>query len=67
VANTALMRTMTLILTGDRRMTVLADQRALQLAMADGIGRIGVQDAHSGEWRWIALDEIVAADERLAA
>ena len=61
------MRTTTLILTEGRRMTVLADQRALQLAMADGVGRVGVQDAHTGEWRWIALDEIVAADERVAA
>ena len=61
------MRTTTLLLTGDRRMTVLADQRALQLAMADGVGRVGVQDAQTGEWCWIALDEIVAANDHAAA
>jgi hypothetical protein len=63
------MRTTTLTLTGDRRLTVLADGQALQLAMADGVGRVGVQDAATREWTWVALDEIVAVDDqqRLAA
>jgi hypothetical protein len=61
------MRTTVLRLTGDREMTVLADQRALQLAMADGVGRVGVQDAETREWRWVDLDEIVAAGDRPAA
>ena len=63
------MRTTTLTLTGDRRLTVLADGQALQLAMADGVGRVGVQDAVTREWTWVALDEIVEIDgqQRLAA
>jgi hypothetical protein len=58
------MTTTVLTLTDRRELAVLTERRALQLAMADGVGRVGVQDARTGEWRWIALDEIVEIGER---
>jgi hypothetical protein len=52
----------TLQLADGSRMRVDLDPDRLELALGAHVGRIGLQDADTRQWTWVAIDDITSVE-----